>query len=69
LVLSFNAGANLKAQSVDPLRVLNNNLRAKFGGLIKPTPTKEYNSDMAGHQTNKLQWTNLNSTTFINTDV
>lgn len=69
LVLTILFSLGLNAQTVDPLRTLNNNLRVKFGGLLRPMPTKEYNYDMAGHQTNKAQWTNLNPKTFINTDV
>ncbi len=69
LVFTMMFSFGLNAQTVDPLRTLNNNLRVKFGGLLRPMPTKEYNYDMAGHQTEKTQWTNLNPKTFINTDI
>ena len=61
-------GGGLKAQTIDPLRDLHNHLRSKFGGLNKPNPVKEYQYDMVGHTTDKAKWTNINSTTFINTD-
>jgi hypothetical protein len=36
--------------------------------LNKPNPVKEYQYDMVGHTTDKAKWTNINNTTFINTD-